>query len=84
MKTKVPNNQHAIARSLEAFGKKIDFRVTAVGDDGNVCVNVPDSIIGERLAEVSRQWFGNTAIGDGCQQGAIFINHDDNTPQIEI
>lgn len=68
----VPNNQKEIAEKINQLGL---VGVSATYDDGNVGVKVSGAK--ERIEEVANtinDHFGHYRIGDGAQEGDIFIN----------
>lgn len=70
------NNQDRIATSINQLELE---GVEAVGDDGSVCVRVAGNR--ERVLEVANTInthnFDSNGIGDGVQEGSIFINGDE-------
>lgn len=73
---KIPNNQDAIAKRINDAG--IDG-VNAVGDDGSVCVQVDgDKARVQDVARILQSMnLDGGPIGDGVQQGDVFINGND-------
>lgn len=72
---KVINNQDKVAQKINEL--KLEG-VEAVGDDGSVCIQVSgnESRVKE-VASIINEKFGNLSIGDGVQEGDLFINADD-------
>lgn len=70
---KVPNNQDKIAKQINASNWP---DVKAVGDDGNVCVDIlGDKVYTKVIAELLDLKFGKIKIGDGVQEGMVWINN---------
>lgn len=72
------NNQDQVANRINAMVVGRGWEVEAVGDDGNVCVQIK----GDRthvidMAKRINDAYGHYRVGDGVQEGTIFVNGED-------
>lgn len=79
---RINNNQDVVANRINELNL---VGVSAVGDDGSVCVDVSGS--SNRVSDVSSilaENFGQINIGDGIQSGGIWINANDINIHCEL
>lgn len=71
---KTINNQDKIAKKINNLNLE---GVIAVGDDGSVCVEVKgDKAYTKEVAEkIDSYQFDNQGVGDGVQEGGLWINN---------
>ena len=75
MNRRIPNNQDQIASRINAQYLK---GVHAIPDDGSVIVEVKgDEERVQEVAAILYEQFGDRRIGDGVQEGSLWINADE-------